>query len=75
MMTRADYCRSKAAECEALAQQISDLEKKQLCRGLANGWREIAEEIERLSRRAQTVLSENKRKLSDFFNMSGTREP
>jgi hypothetical protein len=46
--SRADYCRSQAAECEKKAQATKDPEAKRMFLEAARMWRELAEQAERL---------------------------
>jgi hypothetical protein len=47
---RAHEFRTRAAECQALARRIRDLELKRLSQELARQWLELAEQAEKSSR-------------------------
>ena len=58
MQLRADLFRASAAECYATAQKIETLEVRQAYLELTQGWRELADEIERLDRNRPKHLRE-----------------
>ena len=47
-MTRAEEFRTKAAECDRLADEAIDLEAKRMLREAANNWWLMADQAERL---------------------------
>src|SRR5262249_4210081 len=69
MKLRADLFRAGAAECYATAQKVKTLEVSRAYLELAQGWRELPDEIERLDRnrpkhlREQNVKDERSRQL------------
>jgi len=58
MQLRADLFRASAAECYATAQKIETLEVRRAYLELTQGWRELADEIERLDRNRPKHLRE-----------------
>ena len=58
MKLRADLFRASADECHATAQKIETLEVKRAYLELTQGWRELADEIERLDRNLPKHLRE-----------------
>ena len=48
MSSRAEYFRTKAAECEEKAEAARDTEAKRMFREAAQHWREMAAQAERL---------------------------
>jgi hypothetical protein len=50
VQSRSEEFRSHAAECRELANNIRDLEHKQLCEELARQWLELAERVEKQCR-------------------------
>jgi hypothetical protein len=58
MKLRADLFRAIAAECYATAQKVKTLEVRQAYLELTQGWRELADEIERLDRNQPKHLPE-----------------
>ena len=58
MKLRADLFRASADECHATAQKIKTLEVKRAYLELTQGWRELADEIERLDRNLPKHLRE-----------------
>ncbi len=58
MQLRADLFRASAAECYATAQKIETLEVRRAYLELTQGWRELADEIERLDRNRPRHLRE-----------------
>jgi len=58
MKLRADLFRAIAAECYAAAQKVKTLEVRQAYLELTQGWRELADEIERLDRNQPKHLPE-----------------
>jgi len=49
MSERAEACRKKATECQRLAMAASDTTIRQIYLDLAQQWRELAEQAERLA--------------------------
>ena len=50
MPTRAELCRLKAGECEALAAAVTDRDSREQLRGAARQWLELADQVELLER-------------------------
>jgi hypothetical protein len=50
MELRADLYRANAAKCHATAQKVGTVEVRRAYLELTQGWRELADEIERLDR-------------------------
>ena len=48
-MSKAEYFRDKAVECDKLADEAKDVEAKRLLREAAENWRYMAAQAERLS--------------------------
>ena len=47
-MSKAEYFRDKAVECDKLADEAKDVEAKRLLREAAENWRSMAAQAERL---------------------------
>jgi hypothetical protein len=58
MELRADLFRASAAQCHASAQKVETSEVRRAYLELMQGWRELADEIERLDRRRPKHLRE-----------------
>ena len=56
MKLRADLFRASAAECTAAAQNVETSELKRAYLELTQGWRELADEIDRLDRNRPKAL-------------------
>ena len=48
-MTRAEYCRAHADECDALARAATEPETKYQLEKLAIAWRQLADDIDKAS--------------------------
>jgi hypothetical protein len=47
-MTRAEYCRAQAVECDALARAATHPETKYQLERLAVAWRQLADDIDKV---------------------------
>jgi hypothetical protein len=47
-MTRAEYCRAQAVECDALARAATNPETKYQLERLAVAWRQLADDIDKV---------------------------
>lgn len=58
MELRAELFRASAAQCHASAGKVQTSEVRRACLELMQGWKELADEIERLDRRRPKHLRE-----------------